>query len=131
MANIVELRDMSDDQIEELLENAREEIFNLRFQHASARLEDVMRVRHVRREVAQLETVLRMRQLAIEEAVQDPDVVEAINGREWSAEAYFDYEESKWLVSFVDENDDELAEARVDLNKKKIRGRRARRKARV
>jgi hypothetical protein len=33
-------------------------------------------------------------------------------------------------VSFVDENDDELAEVRVDLNKKKIRGREARRKAR-
>ena len=131
MANIVELRDVSDDQIEELLENAREEIFNLRFQHASARLEDVMRVRHVRREVAQLETVLRMRQLAIEEAAQDPKVVEAIDGKEWSAEAYFDYEESRWLVSFVDEDDDELAETRVDLNKKKIRGRRARRKARA
>lgn len=130
MASIVELRDMSDDQIEELLENAREEIFNLRFQHASARLEDVMRVRHVRRDVAQLKTVLRMRQLAIEEAAQAPEVVEAIDGQEWSAEAYFDYEESRWLVSFVDENDDELAEARVDLNKKKIRGREARRKAR-
>ncbi|UCG25928.1 MAG: 50S ribosomal protein L29, partial [Chloroflexota bacterium] len=108
MASIVELRDMSDDQIEELLENAREEIFNLRFQHASARLEDVMRVRHVRREVAQLETVLRMRQLAIEEAAQALEVVKAIDGQEWSAEAYFDYEESRWLVSFVDENDDEL-----------------------
>jgi large subunit ribosomal protein L29 len=121
---------MSDDQIEELLENAREEIFNLRFQHASARLEDVMRVRHVRREVAQLKTVLRMRQLAIEEAAQDPDVVKVIDDKEWAAEAYFDYEESMWLVSFVDENDDELAKTRVNLNKKKIRGRRARRKAR-
>ncbi len=130
MASIVELRDMSDDQIEELLENAREEIFNLRFQHASARLEDVMRVRHVRREVAQLKTVLRMRQLAIEEAAQDPDVVKVIDDKEWAAEAYFDYEESMWLVSFVDENDDELAKTRVNLNKKKIRGRRARRKAR-
>ena len=130
MASIVELRDMSDDQIEELLENAREEIFNLRFQHASARLEDVMRVRHVRREVAQLKTVLRMRQLAIEEAAEDPDVVKVIDDKEWAAEAYFDYEESMWLVSFVDENDDELAKTRVNLNKKKIRGRRARRKAR-
>ena len=130
MASIVELRDMSDDQIEEMLENAREEIFNLRFQHASARLEDVMRVRHVRREVAQLETVLRMRQLAIEEAALDPEVVGSIDGKEWSAEAYFDYEESKWLVSFVDGDGDELAEARVDLNKKMTRGRRARREAR-
>ena len=37
MLNIVELREMSDDRLEEMVENAREEMFNLRFQKASAR----------------------------------------------------------------------------------------------
>lgn len=126
MASIVELRDMSDVQIEKMLENAREEMFNLRFQHASARLEDTSRIRTVRREIAQLETVLWTRQLAIQEATKDPKVAEAIAGREWTAEAQFSYEDSVWLVSFADEDDEELAEARVDLNEKKIRSRRAR-----
>ena len=51
MASIVELRDTSEDELEEMLENAREELFNLRFQHASARLEDFSRLRKVRREI--------------------------------------------------------------------------------
>ncbi len=126
MASIVELRDMSDDQIEDALENAREEMFNLRFQNASARLEDVSRIRTVRREIAQFETVLRMRQIAIAEATEQKEVVAAIDGVEWSAEAQFSYEDSVWVVSFEDEQGDELAETRVDLNKKKSRGRRAR-----
>ena len=45
MASIVELRDMSDKDILKSLENAREEMFNLRFQNASARLEDVSRIK--------------------------------------------------------------------------------------
>jgi large subunit ribosomal protein L29 len=66
MASIVELRDMSDEKLEELLDNAREEMFNLRFQHASARLDDLSQLKRVRRDIAQLETVLHQRDLAVE-----------------------------------------------------------------
>ncbi len=45
MASIVELRDLSDEKLEEKLENAREEMFNLRFQHASARLDDLSQLK--------------------------------------------------------------------------------------
>ena len=76
MANIVELRGMSDAKLEEMLENSREEMFNLRFQVASARLEDYTQLKAIRRQIAQLETVLNMRQLAIETAV-------ANNVRKW------------------------------------------------
>jgi large subunit ribosomal protein L29 len=125
MANIVELREMSDEQIEEMLENSRDEMFNLRFQHASARLSDVSRLRFVRREIAQLETVLRMRQLAIVTAAGQPNVADKIEAKEWHAEAHFDYEDSAWKVSFFDDDNDELISILVDLNKKEKRGRRA------
>jgi large subunit ribosomal protein L29 len=127
MASIVELRKTSEDDLEEMLENSREELFNLRFQHASARLEDFSRIRKVRREIAQIETVLHMRDLAIEEASQKPDVSELLDGKEWNAEANFDYEESAWIVDFEDENDDELASTMVNLNIKRKKGRSARR----
>ncbi|MGD2078530.1 MAG: 50S ribosomal protein L29 [Chloroflexota bacterium] len=130
MASIVELRDMSDDEIREMMENAREEMFNLRFQNASARLEDVSRIKSVRREIAQLQTVLHMRQLAIQEAAKSPEVAEALAGKKWSAEATFSYEDSLWVVSFVDEDGDDLVEGRVNLNKKKNRSRKARQVAR-
>ena len=126
MAHIVELREKSDEELEEMLENAREEMFNLRFQLASARLSDLSRVRTVRREIAQFETVLHMRDLAIERAAQQPEVAQVLKGKEWFAEASYSYEESAWQVSFNDD-DDELASALVNLNQKRPKSRRVRR----
>lgn len=128
MASIVELRDESDEKLEEMLENAREEMFNLRFQQAAARLDDLSQIRRVRREIAQLETVLNQRDLAVKAALTKPDVVAAVAGQDdWSAEVHFSYEESAWVVAFLDEDDNELVATMVDLNKKIARGRRSRR----
>lgn len=124
MANIVELREMSDSKLEELLENGREEMYNLRFLKASAQLEDYSRIKIVRREIAQLETVLNMRQLAIETAVADEAVASSLVGKEWEALARYSYEDAGWQVTFTDGSGDELATALVDLNKKRSQSRR-------
>lgn len=126
MANIVELREMGDVKLEEMLENAREEMFNLRFQRASGRLEDYNRLKAVRREIAQLETVLHMRQLATDTAAAEPAIAAVLADREWRAAARFSYEDSAWRVEFTDENDNELATALVNLNKARPKGRKAR-----
>ena len=127
MLSIVELRDMSDEKLEEMLENSREEMFNLRFQHASASLDDLSQLKRVRREIAQLETVLNMRDLAVDAALSEPDVIAAVKDQDnWSADVHFSYEESAWNVSFLDDDDKELVATLVDLNKKQARGRRAR-----
>lgn len=127
MANIVELRDLSDSKLDEMLENGREELFNLRFQQASARLENYSRLRHVRREIAQLETVMGMRQLAVETAVSEPSGLSTfLDGKSWNASARYVYEDVGYKVDFTDEDGTELASAMVDLNKKKVNGRRGR-----
>lgn len=126
MAKIVALNEMSNKKLEEMLENAREEMFNLRFQRAGARLEDYSRIRQVRREIAQVQTVLRLRQLAIETAAAEPEMASVLSDNKWQATASFDYEESRWRVEFTDEGNSKLASALVDLNKKRPRGRRAR-----
>jgi large subunit ribosomal protein L29 len=122
MANIVELREMSDEKLEEMLENTREELFNLRFQHASARLDDLSRLRKVRREIAQLETVLRMRELAIDTAAELPEIIPVLEDKEWNAQASFSYEDSAWRVEFLDDDDEELVTTFVNLNQKRRRG---------
>ena len=124
MANIVELREMSDTKLEEMLENGREEMFNLRFQQASSRLEDYTRLKAVRREIAQLETVLNMRQLAIETAVASEPLSSTLAGKEWEASARYSYEDSGWQVTFLDEGGQELATGLVNLNKKRLHRRR-------
>lgn len=118
MANIVELNQMSNDKLEKTLEEAREEMFNLRFQVASARLENTARLRQVRREVAQVETVLHQRQLATDAAVGEPEIAKRLEGAEWQANARYVYEDSAWQVEFNDKGGKKLATAWVNLNKR-------------
>jgi hypothetical protein len=98
-------------------------MFNLRFRHASSRLDDFTQLRRIRREIAQYETVLQMRQIAVDTAVGQPEIASALKNRAWYAEARFDYEDSAWKVAFLDEgNDKEIATAKVNLNQKKSGG---------
>jgi large subunit ribosomal protein L29 len=127
MANIVELREMSDDRLEEMLENGREELFNLRFQKASAQLDNYARLKQVRREIAQLETVLRNREQAIQSAAKAPEVAKLLAENEWIANARYVYEDKAWRVDFADIDDNELATVWVDLNKKRRKNRKLRR----
>lgn len=127
MASIVELQEMSDKKLEEMLENSREEMFNLRFQKAATRLKDFARLRQVRREIAQLETTLHQRWLAAQAAAEEPEIAQALGDKEWKANARFSYDDNAWLVDFVDSNDRQLATATVNLNQRRPKGRKERR----
>ena len=58
-----EMREMSDDDIRSRIEELERERFNLRFKAATTPLEDPMRVRVIRRDIARLKTVQRERSL--------------------------------------------------------------------
>ncbi|MGI6574333.1 MAG: 50S ribosomal protein L29 [bacterium] len=58
-----ELRDLTDKELQEKLLDSKEELFNLRFQLATAQLENPMRIRDVRKTIARIKTVLREREL--------------------------------------------------------------------
>ena len=60
-----EIRDMSADEQTEKLKSLKEELFNLRFQHATGQLENPMRLREVKRSIAQVKTIQRERELKI------------------------------------------------------------------
>ena len=126
MANIVELRELSDAEIKEALEEAREEMFNLRFQKATGSLENTARIGQVKREIAQLSELLRKREWAVEEAAKVADIAAVLEGKEWTGEARYDYEAGYHKVVLSDANGKELATADVDLNKKRRRTRRQR-----
>jgi large subunit ribosomal protein L29 len=51
-----ELRDLSDEQIDDRLRELREELFNLRFQYATRQLTNTARIREVRRDIARVLT---------------------------------------------------------------------------
>jgi len=59
-----ELRDLSDEELRGRLRELQEELFNLRFQLATGQIENVSRIRTVRRDIARLKTVQQQRALA-------------------------------------------------------------------
>jgi large subunit ribosomal protein L29 len=62
-----ELDDMTDIDLEAKLREAKEELFNLRFQAATGQLESHGRLRTVKKDIARIYTVLRERELGIRE----------------------------------------------------------------
>ena len=68
----VELRTLTDDDLGQQLREAKEELFNLRFQAATGQLESHGRLRSVRRDIARIYTVMRERELGITDDVTEP-----------------------------------------------------------
>jgi len=64
--NAREVHDMADDQLVEFVGTAREELFNLRFQHATGQLENTARLGHAKRDLARALTIARERGIDVE-----------------------------------------------------------------
>ena len=68
MANAHELDELNDVDLEAKLREAKEELFNLRFQAATGQLESNSRLRVVKKDIARIYTVVRERELGIRTA---------------------------------------------------------------
>ena len=69
-----ELRTNTEDELGSKLAEAKEELFNLRFQGATGQLENHGRLRAVRKEIARIYTVMRERELGIVvEVTEEPE----------------------------------------------------------
>jgi large subunit ribosomal protein L29 len=66
-----DLRDLTYDELHEKLGEAKEELFNLRFQMATNQLDNTTRLRQVRREVARIATLIREQEIEAWEAQQE------------------------------------------------------------
>ncbi|NDV21632.1 50S ribosomal protein L29 [Desulfovibrio sp. JC022] len=58
-----ELRELDNAALNEKLAEARQELFNLRFQHATAQLENTQRLSDVKKDIAKILTVQREKEL--------------------------------------------------------------------
>ena len=59
-----EIRELSNEEILSKIDEAKEELFNLRFQQATGSLEKPSRINELRKLVARMKTILRERELA-------------------------------------------------------------------
>ncbi|MBS4201556.1 50S ribosomal protein L29 [Bacillus sp. FJAT-49732] len=60
-----EIRDLTTAEIEQNVKSLKEELFNLRFQLATGQLENTARLREVRKDIARMKTVIRERELEV------------------------------------------------------------------
>jgi len=59
-----EIRQMSADDLQAQLKEARTELFNLRFQMATSQLDNTARVKQVKKDIARIQTEMRARELS-------------------------------------------------------------------
>ncbi len=59
---VAEVREMGVEELERRVSEARRELFNLRFQHATGQLENTGQLKEVRKNIARLLTVLHQKQ---------------------------------------------------------------------
>ena len=72
--SIKNLNEKTNAEIEGFLKKSKEELFNLRFQHATGQLENTARLKAVKSDIARMYTVLRERELGIS---QEPAATES------------------------------------------------------
>jgi large subunit ribosomal protein L29 len=68
MAKRTDLAEMGADELETALAEAKAELFNLRFQHVTGKLDNYARIGQVRKDVARFNTLLRAREIEAAEA---------------------------------------------------------------
>jgi large subunit ribosomal protein L29 len=66
----IEVHNLEDAQLVEFADNARKELFNLRFQHATGQLENTARLRAAKTDVARALTVARLRDIDLESEIR-------------------------------------------------------------
>ncbi|GAA4859940.1 MULTISPECIES: 50S ribosomal protein L29 [Saccharopolyspora] len=60
-----ELRELTDEELVDRVKEAKEELFNLRFQMATGQLQNNRRLRVVRKDIARIYTIMRERELGL------------------------------------------------------------------
>ncbi|HHW44552.1 50S ribosomal protein L29 [Desulfofundulus thermobenzoicus] len=63
-----DLREMTDEELSKKLIDTKDELFKLRFQLATNQLDNPMKIKEVRRNIARLKTIIRERELGIHRA---------------------------------------------------------------
>ena len=67
MIKMEEIKQLPLDELKIRLQDTEEELANLRFQLALRQLDDPLKVRHIRKDVARLKTVIREHELGLRE----------------------------------------------------------------
>ena len=60
-----DIRELTEDELKKKLNDSKDELFKLRFQLATGQLDNQMKLKEVRRNIARMKTIIRQRELGI------------------------------------------------------------------
>lgn len=60
-----EYRERTLEELRQMSEDLKQDVFNLRFQHATGQLDDISRLRQTKRNLARVETIIREHELGV------------------------------------------------------------------
>jgi large subunit ribosomal protein L29 len=109
MTKVAEFAALDPDELDSRLEESRRELLNLRFQLATGQLDNSARINLIRRDVARILTVLREREIALEDGTEVP-FRPVPTTRPRRARAAADEVEDEEFVDADEEFDDEVDE---------------------
>ena len=58
------MRELTEDELNTELDKMKKELFNLRFQHVTGQLENPVKMRELKRDIARVKTIIREKELA-------------------------------------------------------------------
>ncbi len=64
LVKVDKMRELTDEELVRKVSDYKEELFNLRFQIATGQLDNPMRIKDVRKNIARCKTILRQRELS-------------------------------------------------------------------
>jgi large subunit ribosomal protein L29 len=64
------IRQMSDAELQTELKKMKTELFNLRFQHVTGQLENPIKLRDIKKDIARVKTAIREKELTSEQSAQ-------------------------------------------------------------
>jgi len=71
-----ELRELSITELENKISEAKKNLFNLKFQKASGQLENSMKIKNLKRDIARIETVAKEKEIALQkEEIKKDNIV--------------------------------------------------------
>ena len=68
-----EYRERTLEELHQTIQDLKQDLFNLRFQHATGQLDDVTRMNQAKRNLARVKTIIREHELGIHKMLIGPD----------------------------------------------------------
>lgn len=65
---VKDIRELSATELDQKVAGLKDELFNLRFQHATGQMENPVRIREVKKTIARIKTLQREREIAATQA---------------------------------------------------------------